>query len=409
MDLDSDSDSSKPDMRDDLDGSDGRCSSNAQGSSLSAECMGMQVRSSSSEDGSSPLESAHGMALDDSDSATEAEAAGNRLLRGSGRVRRKASQLMPAFGSCSGNRSHLQQRREPDIEKLEPLSIHLKQVPFAETFATPRHSSVVQPGSEPALRVYGTIRCFSATHLASEILTKRNKWELPSCLRFDPEFSEKTSPSEWQRLRVVSANFAEWLMGLPQGWTSCVPLDSAARKSIACPQASQQRTRRWTSISIFSGCGALDLALLPWATPVLYCEKEPGARQVLQARTADGSLPRGCIIDDVVDLSAATLQRLREKPQMLTAGFPCQDICQAGLQQGLEGSRSGLFFQIVRLIDEYPSLCVVFLENVDAIRSLEQVWCVLLDACLDRGFSARWVSLPATAAGCPQQRKRWFF
>ena len=82
MDLDSDSDN----MRDDLDGSDGRCSSNAQGSSLSAECLGMQVRSSSSEDGSSPLESAHGMALDDSDSATEAEAAGNHL-RNRSRVR----------------------------------------------------------------------------------------------------------------------------------------------------------------------------------------------------------------------------------------------------------------------------------------------------------------------------------
>ena len=153
------------------------------------------------------------------------------------------------------------------------MSMHVKQVPCAETFATPRHSSVVQPGSEPTLCLYGTSRCFSATHLASEILTKRNKWELPSCLRFDPEFSEKTSPSEWQRLRVVSANFAEWLMGLPQGWTSCVHLYSAARKSIACPQASQQRTRRWTSITIFSGCDTLDLALLPWAKPVLYCEK----------------------------------------------------------------------------------------------------------------------------------------
>ena len=67
------------------------------------------------------------------------------------------------------------------------------------------------------------------------------------------------------------------------------------------------------------------------------------------------------------------------------------------------------FFQIVRLIDECPSLSVVFLENVDAIRSLEQVWCGVLDAFLDRGFSARWVSLPATAVGCPQKRKRWFF
>ena len=195
-------------------------------------------------------------------------------------------------------------------------------------------------------------------------------------------------------------------MCLPQGWTSC-----AALKSIACPQASQLRTHRWTSISSCSGCGALDLALLPWATPVLYCERDPGARQVLQARTADGSSPRGSIIDDVADISAATLQGLREKPQILAAGFPCQDICQAGQQRGLEGSRSGcfLFFEIVRLIDECPSLCVVFLENVDAIRSLEQVWCVVLDAFLGRGCSARWVSLPATAVGCPQQRERWFF
>ena len=54
MDLDSDSDRSKPDMRDDIVGSDRHWSSNAQGSSLGAERMGMQVRSSSSEDGISP-------------------------------------------------------------------------------------------------------------------------------------------------------------------------------------------------------------------------------------------------------------------------------------------------------------------------------------------------------------------
>ena len=81
MDLDSDSDSSKPDMRDDLD--DSHSSSHAQGSSLGAESMGMQVRSSSSEDGSSPLESPHGMALDydsatDSCSSRQAGAAGKR-------------------------------------------------------------------------------------------------------------------------------------------------------------------------------------------------------------------------------------------------------------------------------------------------------------------------------------------
>ena len=184
---------------------------------------------------------------------------------------------MPAFGSCSGNRYHLQQRGEPDIEKYEPLNIHLKQVPFAETFATPRHTAVVQAGSEPTLRVYGSIRCFPDTHVASGVFTRRNKLELPSCLRFDPEYAAvKISPSEKQRLRVVSPSFAEWLMGLPHGWTSIARLDSAeVWKSAMCPQASQQWTRRWTSISIFSGCGALDLTLIPWAAPVLYCEKEP--------------------------------------------------------------------------------------------------------------------------------------
>ena len=94
---------------------------------------------------------------------------------------------------------------------------------------------------------------------------------------------------------------------------------------------------------------------------------------------------------------------------MLTAGFPCQDICQAGKQLGFDGNRSCLFFEIVRLIDECPCLRVVFLENVDAIRPLEQMWFLVLDAFLERGFSVRWVSLPATAVGCPQKRTRWFF
>ena len=211
-------------MRDDLDGPDRRCSSNAQvcssrmGSSLGAEFVGMQLRSSSSEDGNSPRERAHGMALD-SDSATEAEAAGNHL-RSSDWVRthRRARQhaclpLVVAVAidpTCNSEGSLISRSSIP------PLNIHLKQVPFAETFATPRHSSVVQPGSEPTLRVYGTTRCLPTTHLAPEILTRRNTWELLSCLRFDPEFSEKTAPSEWQRHRVVSANFAEWLMGLSQ-------------------------------------------------------------------------------------------------------------------------------------------------------------------------------------------------
>ena len=79
---------------------------------------------------------------------------------------RDSTALMPAFGSCRDNRSNLQWQHQPDIEKFKPLNIHLMQVPFAETLATPKHSAVLQPGSEPTLQFYGTLRCFPLTHTA---------------------------------------------------------------------------------------------------------------------------------------------------------------------------------------------------------------------------------------------------
>ena len=341
-----------------------------------------------------------------------------KKARSSRQVRRKTPPML-AFGRCDPTDRSLQELVMPHIEKYKSLNINLKQVASPEDFATPRHSAVVKRGEEPTVRVYGTLRCFPTTFIAADILTERNKLELSSCLRFDPVFAQQcqTSSPEWENGKVVSADFAEWIMGLPRGWTSCDALPDAAEvwKSSTCLQASlaqtQQRTDRLISVSIFSGIGALDLGLLHWAKPVVYCEKDPAARQVLQARIAEGSLPGGTIIDDVVKFSAETLQKLpdSEKPKMLTAGFPCQDISKAGKQQGLKGSNSSLFYEIIRIIDACPCLEVVFLENVDAIRSLKQVWSEVLDAFLQREFYTRWVSLPATAVGCPQMRKRWFF
>ena len=208
-------------------------------------------------------------------------------------------------------------------------------------------------------------------------------------------------------------------MGLPREWTSVTPLASAQRPLQDCrflssspvTKASQQQSRRWKSISIFSGCGALDFGLAPWVEPLLYCEIDFAAKAVLGARMADGSLPIGPIIDDVADVTRARLDafKLPETPQVLVGGFPCQDICNAGGRRGLDGSRSGLFFEILRIIDSCNFLQAVFLENVDAIRSTKGVWKIVLDEFLVRGFCARWVSIPATTVGSPQKRQRWFF
>ena len=214
---------------------------------------------------------------------------------------------MPPFGRCIGHRSKLEAQQKPNICKFKPLGITLKQVGFSEALITRRHRAVLQPGDTHTVRVYGSLRCFPPTHIVPSMLTERNKRYLSSCLRFDPVFAVRMLPPELQQEPgfVVALSFAEWLMGLPHGWTSQEALGAAAleRWKTGLP-AFQQRTHRWKSASVFSGCGALDLALTPWVEPLLYCEKDPAGRQVLQARIADGSLPPGEIIGDVTDISA---------------------------------------------------------------------------------------------------------
>ena len=377
----------------------------------------------------SPAEEIIGMDLD-SESATSSEQLSDvdlgrphlpvPPLRDTKAEKQPQIDRMPPFGFCSGDRSALRTQRPPLFEQFEPIMVRLEQVPNATEFAALYRSGVLDPSDAPTLRVYGTIRCMSLTHLVPKVLTKRNRLELPTGLGFDPEYKRQAPPT--QKFGAVSPVFAEWLMGLPRDWTSVTPMASPQRPlqdcrflssspgtSIAGLQASQQQSRRWKSISIFSGCGALDLGLAPWVEPLLYCEIDLAAKAVLRARMSDGSLPIGPIIDDVADVTCARLDSLPETPQVLVGGFPCQDICKAGLKRGLDGSRSGLFFEILRIIDACNFLVAVFLENVDAIRSMEEVWKIVLDSFLVRGFCVRWVSIPATAVGSPQRRQRWFF
>jgi DNA (cytosine-5)-methyltransferase 1 len=90
---------------------------------------------------------------------------------------------------------------------------------------------------------------------------------------------------------------------------------------------------------------------------------------------------------------------------IITAGFPCQDISNAGKRVGIEGSRSGIWANVygaVRVLR--PKL--LFLENVSAIRSrgIDRVLGDLA-AC---GYDAEWTCYRASAAGAPHHRDRWF-
>lgn len=92
-----------------------------------------------------------------------------------------------------------------------------------------------------------------------------------------------------------------------------------------------------------------------------------------------------------------------EPVDVVCGGFPCQDISNAGKRAGLDGNRSGLFYEIIRIAGELRPRFVV-LENVAALlnRGFDRV----LGELATLGFDAEWHCIPASAVGAPHQRDR---
>jgi len=161
-----------------------------------------------------------------------------------------------------------------------------------------------------------------------------------------------------------------------------------------------------TILSLFSGVGGLDLGLkiaLPGARVLGYVERDAYAATVLLARMEDSSLePAPVWIGDIQDVDGS---ELRGRVDIVCGGFPCQDISIAGKGEGIGGKRSGLFYELMRLVDDVRPQ-YVFLENVSAIthRGLDAVLARLAES----GFDAEWLCLRAGDVGAPHRRERWF-
>ena len=94
-----------------------------------------------------------------------------------------------------------------------------------------------------------------------------------------------------------------------------------------------------------------------------------------------------------------------ERVDVIAGGFPCQDISYAGNGAGLEGERSGLFYEAARIIRIMEPRIIV-LENVSALltRGMGDV----LGTLASLGYDAEWECLPASAFGAPHRRDRVF-
>ena len=154
-------------------------------------------------------------------------------------------------------------------------------------------------------------------------------------------------------------------------------------------------------LALFAGAGGGILGghLLGWRT-VCAVEWADYPRRVLLARQRDGILPRFPIWDDVSTFDG---KPWKGRVDIVSGGFPCQDISAAGKGAGITGERSGLWKEMARIIDEVrPRFVLVENSPMLTSRGLGDV----LGDLAEMGYNARWCVLGADDAGAPHQRKR---
>jgi DNA (cytosine-5)-methyltransferase 1 len=159
-------------------------------------------------------------------------------------------------------------------------------------------------------------------------------------------------------------------------------------------------------LSLFSGAGDGLLAtkwLLGWKC-IGYVEKEDYCQRMLAQRIKYGLLDDAPIFGDIkAFISEGYAESYQGLVDVISGGFPCQDISCAGKGEVIKGKRSGLWFEMAETI-RIVRPRYVFIENVSTllIRGFESV----LSELYKMGYDARWGIISAADVGAPHLRKR---
>ena len=166
-------------------------------------------------------------------------------------------------------------------------------------------------------------------------------------------------------------------------------------------------------LSLFSGVGGFDMGLeaAGWKT-IFQCEIDKHCQTVLAKHWPD--VPKW---GDVSTLTGKHIIEMAGPPDVVAWGSPCQDLSVAGKRAGLEGMKSGLFHEGIRIIkeireltnNEYPRISIW--ENVPGALSSNNgadFGVVLDEMAKAGGLALEWAVLDAQYFGVPQRRRRIF-
>tara|TARA_R110000822_G_scaffold26609_1_gene80034 strand:- start:638 stop:1471 length:834 start_codon:yes stop_codon:yes gene_type:complete len=154
--------------------------------------------------------------------------------------------------------------------------------------------------------------------------------------------------------------------------------------------------------SLFSGIGGFELGLeraIPSET-IWQVEQDKFCQSILKKHW-----PNAKIYDDVRNIKKENV----EVPDIICGGFPCQDLSVAGKQGGIQGEKSGLWWEMWRIISELSEgrkKPIVVLENVSNIIRLGGR--EVLGSLAQIGYNAEWTTIRASDFGAPHRRERWF-
>jgi len=161
--------------------------------------------------------------------------------------------------------------------------------------------------------------------------------------------------------------------------------------------------------SIFSGIGGFELGFV-WAGlgPVKWqVECDPYCLKILEARWPEDTktLKKSESIT-LNQLTSSAEKHNLEPVDLICGGIPCQDISVAGPMLGLKGKRSGLWFEMFRIVRELRPRYILLECTPDTpkVRWIEQVLCDFASI----GYDAEWTTISAKEVGAPHLRKRVF-